>query len=493
MRRPRKSPSVRRRSRSKDQSARCPRSRSRQRSASKELKRPSKITDAPPPEPEVERPLGERKLYEIRGAVAQVHEFARRGEAEDSPGMVAAKAHLAEAIKEAIAAGVPPNDVIAAGTIQSGGAPPVPGVNPQVIPPPGAAPPLPGGAAPPDADRLERMQKAKNDSAAAAAAIAARLGSTPPRPRPIAPPSHGNNPELQAAAQAAAASMGLVGHHFSNFQQKPAPMQQHAMQGGHGGMLKPLPPPPTPPPASAMTMQSQMGAYHDNSGMMMQPQATVMERPPSKYGAIGSMLGIGLPGPPGIATTAAMQQAALQQASMSQAAMSQAVIPQAAMPHVAMQQAAMQQAAMPQVAMQQAAMQQTAMMPQAMMPSHTPQSHMQPSALPPPPPAIHPPTAPQASVQPDSTPAPGSISVPGLPGPGTAPVRPARPETKALAEEGDPVAIFVIQHGCDASSELALRKLPIEKQCQVLNSGPLNGTNPSAVLMSRIRKLQASP
>lgn len=65
-----------------------------------------------------------------------------------------------------------------------------------------------------------------------------------------------------------------------------------------------------------------------------------------------------------------------------------------------------------------------------------------------------------------------------------------RPETVAAAAAGDPVAIFCTQHGVDYSAENALRALPVELQCRVLNEGPLRAQNPSAVLMSRVRKSQ---
>lgn len=93
-------------------------------------------------------------------------------------------------------------------------------------------------------------------------------------------------------------------------------------------------------------------------------------------------------------------------------------------------------------------------------------------------------------------------SYPGMPGltagalasatgTGIFPPRPVRRETAQAAADGDPVAIFVCQHGCDYSSEMALRNLPVEAQCKVLNEGPpLKASNPSAVLMSRIRRAQ---
>jgi len=58
------------------------------------------------------------------------------------------------------------------------------------------------------------------------------------------------------------------------------------------------------------------------------------------------------------------------------------------------------------------------------------------------------------------------------------------------AQAGDPVAIFVTQHGADYSAERALRALPVDLQCRVLNEGPLRAQNPSAVLMSRVRRVQ---
>jgi len=65
-----------------------------------------------------------------------------------------------------------------------------------------------------------------------------------------------------------------------------------------------------------------------------------------------------------------------------------------------------------------------------------------------------------------------------------------RPETVAAAAAGDPVAKFCMQHAVDYSAENALRALPVELQCKILNEGPLRASNPSAVLMSRIRKAQ---
>merc|ERR1712070_664921 len=85
---------------------------------------------------------------------------------------------------------------------------------------------------------------------------------------------------------------------------------------------------------------------------------------------------------------------------------------------------------------------------------------------------------------------PGSTPVDKPPSgpPGVA--RPVRPETAAAAAAGDPIAIFVTQYGADYSAERALRALPLEMQCRVLNEGPLKAStgNPSAVLMSRVRR-----
>lgn len=63
-----------------------------------------------------------------------------------------------------------------------------------------------------------------------------------------------------------------------------------------------------------------------------------------------------------------------------------------------------------------------------------------------------------------------------------------RPETMNAAALGDPVAIFCAQGCVDYSAENALRSLPVELQCRVLNEGPLRAPNPSAALMSRVRK-----
>lgn len=63
-----------------------------------------------------------------------------------------------------------------------------------------------------------------------------------------------------------------------------------------------------------------------------------------------------------------------------------------------------------------------------------------------------------------------------------------RPETMNAAASGDPVAILCAQGCVDYSAENALRSLPVELQCRVLNEGPLRAPNPSAALMSRVRK-----
>jgi len=54
---------------------------------------------------------------------------------------------------------------------------------------------------------------------------------------------------------------------------------------------------------------------------------------------------------------------------------------------------------------------------------------------------------------------------------------------------GDTVGYFVVQNAIDASAEAALRSLPRDLQDRVLQEGPVRATkNPSAVLMSRIRR-----
>lgn len=67
-----------------------------------------------------------------------------------------------------------------------------------------------------------------------------------------------------------------------------------------------------------------------------------------------------------------------------------------------------------------------------------------------------------------------------------------RPDALAAMASGDPVAIFIAQFGVDASAESALRSLPSELQRQVISDGPLRGLNASALLMSRIRRVQSN-
>jgi len=59
--------------------------------------------------------------------------------------------------------------------------------------------------------------------------------------------------------------------------------------------------------------------------------------------------------------------------------------------------------------------------------------------------------------------------------------------------DGDSIGQFASQNAIDASAEAALRSLPPELQQCVLLEGPVRGTkNPSAVLMSRIRRVRSS-
>lgn len=56
---------------------------------------------------------------------------------------------------------------------------------------------------------------------------------------------------------------------------------------------------------------------------------------------------------------------------------------------------------------------------------------------------------------------------------------------------GDEIAVFAQQNAIDASAEGALRGLPSDLKAKVLDEGPVRGTkNPSAVLMSRIRRVR---
>lgn len=63
---------------------------------------------------------------------------------------------------------------------------------------------------------------------------------------------------------------------------------------------------------------------------------------------------------------------------------------------------------------------------------------------------------------------------------------------QAAHASGDLVTAFIAQYGVDASAEGALRALPMEAQRQVIGEGPLRGLNASALLMSRIRRVQGS-
>ncbi|CAK9061992.1 unnamed protein product [Durusdinium trenchii] len=63
---------------------------------------------------------------------------------------------------------------------------------------------------------------------------------------------------------------------------------------------------------------------------------------------------------------------------------------------------------------------------------------------------------------------------------------------QAAHASGDVVTAFIMQYGVDASAEGALRALPIDAQRQVIGEGPLRGLNASALLMSRIRRVQGS-
>lgn len=66
-----------------------------------------------------------------------------------------------------------------------------------------------------------------------------------------------------------------------------------------------------------------------------------------------------------------------------------------------------------------------------------------------------------------------------------------RPGSLAAAAAGDPIAAFISAYGVDASAESALRSLPPELQRQVISDGPLRGLNASALLMSRVRRVQS--
>lgn len=58
---------------------------------------------------------------------------------------------------------------------------------------------------------------------------------------------------------------------------------------------------------------------------------------------------------------------------------------------------------------------------------------------------------------------------------------------------GDMVGLFALQNGLDRTAEATLRALPADLQQRVLDLGPVQGTNPSAVLMGRIRLVRTNP
>ena len=64
-------------------------------------------------------------------------------------------------------------------------------------------------------------------------------------------------------------------------------------------------------------------------------------------------------------------------------------------------------------------------------------------------------------------------------------------ETAHLADCGDPVAQFVVEHGLDPSAVLTIRALSDLDICRLLNEGALSGDDKPAALRSRIRELQA--
>lgn len=57
---------------------------------------------------------------------------------------------------------------------------------------------------------------------------------------------------------------------------------------------------------------------------------------------------------------------------------------------------------------------------------------------------------------------------------------------------GDAVSNYCAAHNVDIHAQSVLRKLPQTLQQMVINEGPVGGTNPSAALMSRIRKVEAT-
>mmetsp|Transcript_87868 Transcript_87868/g.273093 ORF Transcript_87868/g.273093 Transcript_87868/m.273093 type:complete len:256 (+) Transcript_87868:433-1200(+) len=65
-----------------------------------------------------------------------------------------------------------------------------------------------------------------------------------------------------------------------------------------------------------------------------------------------------------------------------------------------------------------------------------------------------------------------------------------RPGYMPVVNPSDPISAFIAAYGVDSSAESALRALPPELQSQVISDGPLRGMNASALLMSRIRRVQ---
>ncbi|CAE7215974.1 yfkN [Symbiodinium necroappetens] len=69
---------------------------------------------------------------------------------------------------------------------------------------------------------------------------------------------------------------------------------------------------------------------------------------------------------------------------------------------------------------------------------------------------------------------------------------PCNDRPQDIQDAQDLVSAFIAQYGVDASAEGALRNLPADAQRQVIGEGPLRGLNASALLMSRIRRVQGS-
>lgn len=70
-------------------------------------------------------------------------------------------------------------------------------------------------------------------------------------------------------------------------------------------------------------------------------------------------------------------------------------------------------------------------------------------------------------------------------------IREATGQRRDVPDRGDVVGHFASENAIDASAEAALRALPHDLQQKVLQEGPVRGTkNPSAVLMSRIRRVR---